>query len=164
MNMIKTAILTLALLTLSFGSYSSGIDSCDIVTGKEPSPIFTLIINADVTVVLVSNEQASLEISGDRKFMQLVSSKIAGDTLMITAAGNTYLMGRGTIYVPARHLRNIHINSGATVRSYASLQVPTLNVIVNGACTLAIANMGTVNIRDTKNFSVEQSTEVRPLH
>ncbi|MBC7826543.1 MAG: hypothetical protein H7122_02265 [Chitinophagaceae bacterium] len=161
--MKKTVVLFLAFLFTAIFNYSSGRSTGDPIKPDEPNGITTLVINADVTVVLVNNEKATLQAAGGKHFTQLVTLKKSGDTVVIGSTKNRNLKGSGIVYVPANQLRNIQVNSGANVRSLFPLRIPKLDVVVNGACTLAISNIGELNIAETKAYLIDKSTKVSQL-
>jgi hypothetical protein len=129
----------------------------------EPAFVTTLVINADVTVVLVNNDNATLGITPDNSLTRLVTFKKTGDTLVISSAKNRNLKNAGIIYVPASRLRKILVNSDAYVRSLYSLQIPRLDVVINGACKIVISNIGELNFIETDNYFFEKSKEVYRL-
>ena len=160
--MKKTTISIIAvLLTVLFNQTFAGVGH-DSVGVEAPLNITTLVINADVTVVLVDNNDASLEANGDKSFNKNIRLRKSGDTLLITSLRQRDFYA-GTIYVPANQLRKIHINSKAHVQSLFALQIPKLDVVINGACIFNVANIGDVNVIETDNYSFEKSTEVRRL-
>lgn len=160
--MKKTKILILAVLLTPIFNHSFGRSTSDSLTKDSPFYITTLVINADVTVVLVNNDEAMLETTGNKSFKKFVKLEKTGDTLVISAKRNMDFY-EGTIYVPASELRKIHINSKAHVQSLFSLQIPKLDVIVNGSCDFVVSNIGEVNLTSTENYSLEQRTTVRRL-
>jgi hypothetical protein len=160
--MKKATILTLAVLLTAIFNYSFGGSTHDSLTKDEPFYITTLVINANVTVVLVNNDQATLEATGGKSFKKFVTLEKTGDTLVISSARGRDFYD-GTIYVPAGQLRKIHVNSKARVQSLFALEIPKLDVIINGACDFAISNIGEVNVIETENYSVEQNTFMRRL-
>lgn len=160
--MKKTIIVSLALLITAVFNYSSGMSN-GVPPATELPYFTTLVINANVTVVLVDHNKAELEVDGTKTLNKLVTFTKKGDTLVINAPKYKNLIGDGIIYVPATHLRNIRINSKAYIRSLTMLQIPVLDVIVNGVCEFAISNLGEVNLISTEDYIVEQSREVRRL-
>jgi hypothetical protein len=128
---------------------------------SKPGSIRTLIINADVNVVLINHENATLKVVGDKPLIKFVTFKLTGDTLLIHSSKTRNLKGAGTIYIPASRLENIRINSDAYVRSLSMLQVPKLDVVINGSCIVAISNAGEFNITGTSNYSFEQDRYIR---
>jgi hypothetical protein len=160
--MKKIAILITAVFFTAHFNYSFGKNTNDSLTKDKPSYITTLVINANVTVVLIDNDNAILEAIGCNSFKKLVILQKSGDTLMISS-GRKRDFYEGTIYVPASQLRKVHINSKAHVRSLFALQIPKLDVIINSACEFTVTNIGDVNVIAAEDYSFEQSTVVRRL-
>jgi hypothetical protein len=120
-----------------------------------------LIVNADVTVVLVGSDKAYVHADGDGAFINDLEIKQSGDTIMINSKRRKDLKARGIVFIPASQLKRIKINSGAHVRSLNTLQIPKLDVVINGACILAVSNIGALNLIETDDYSFEQTSEVR---
>jgi hypothetical protein len=152
---ISSFILLMALFNYSFGR--------NTLTPGENEKITTLIINASVTVVLVDNDRVQPEIAGKSVLNRLVTFTQHGDTLTIDALKNRNMVDAGVVYVPASRLQNIRINSDATVRSLQTLQVPNLNVVINGACYVQVSNIGELNLIETDKYMFEQNREVKPI-
>jgi hypothetical protein len=161
--MKKAIILSLFLSLTTIFNYSFGKTGGDPVTPVEPARITTLIINANVTVVLVDNDKANLEVTGRSSLRDIVTLEEMGDTLIIGATRNRNFKEAGVIYVPASQLRNIRINSEAHVITFYPLQIPKLNVVINGVCTVDVATTGELNVTGTKSYSFEQTTEVHRI-
>lgn len=133
---------------------------------KEKNPLFegqitTLIINADVSVVLVGSNQSSLEVVGGNDLQKNITFKQTGDTLVISSRKNKNLKNLGVIYVPAGMLRNILINSESQIRTLYTLHIPKLDVVINGVCDFDIANIGEVNLTSTEKYTYEHTTTSR---
>lgn len=155
--MKKTIILFSAFFFAAFFNYSLAKNTDETLPVHQP--ITTLIIDANITVVLVSNDKATLQVDGNKLF-EFIKFKTTGDTLVISSTRSRNLKGSGVIYVPASQLRSIRVNSEANVKSLFALRIPKLDVVVNGACTLAISNIGELNIIETERYLVEKSTKV----
>jgi hypothetical protein len=155
--MTRTIYLLLAFL-FAFVQYSSAKN-----IAEDPQPvsttITTLVINANVTVYLVGSDEATLQVNGNEVFSRLVSVQRKGDTLVINAAKNKNLKGAGAIYVPAGSLQKIDINNDAFVKSVSFLRIPLLEVLVNGACKVDIANVGNLNFFGSPNYLVRKWSE-----
>jgi hypothetical protein len=160
--MKKTTISILAVLFTAIFNYSSGKSTGDPLQANEPMFFSTLVINADVTIMLV-NDNVTLEVDGNNSFKKLIILEKMGDTLVISSKKDRYLNNNVTIYVAANQLRNIRVNSKAHVRSLFALQIPKLDVIVNGACDLAISNIGEVNVTGSDHYSFEEDRKVRRI-
>ena len=156
--MKKTIILSSMLLLASIAGFATNEPVAD-----KPFKLTTLIVDANVTVVLVNNDKALAEIPGGSAISKFVTMKKSGDTLVIGATKKRDLKGAGVIYVSANQLKNIQINSSATVRSLHSLQIPRLDVTINGTCDFAISNVGELNLKGTKFYTYEQVTETRQI-
>jgi hypothetical protein len=154
------------ILSVLFSILLNGASACRFTgetTPTEPKEITTLIINGDVSVVLVGNSKATLEVIGGEYINKHVSFKKNGDTLTINSTRNKNLKNAGVIYVPAGQLRIIRINSNAQVRSLYALQAPQLDVVINGGCDFMISNIGIVNLIPTEEFTYEHTTSYRRL-
>ncbi|HLG40165.1 MAG TPA: DUF2807 domain-containing protein [Chitinophagaceae bacterium] len=160
--MKKTTILILAVLCTAIFNYSFGRNPGDSSTTTDRFSITTLVINANVNVMLIDHDNAVLEAAGSNFSRRLVTLKKNGDTLVISSARKKDLYNV-TIYVPAARLRKIHINSDAHVQSLFALQIPKLDVIINGACKFNVSNIGDVNVSGTENYFFELDRVVRQI-
>ena len=140
-------------------------DNMNLKAGPENGSalISTLIINAAVNVVLLSSERAKLEMSGDKSFAELVTLDTTGSTLTIGSRVKGAFLNTGMIYVPAGQLETIKVNDNAHVETLHSLQVPKLDIYINGSCTLEISSIGQVNVMESNAFYFERTTELRGL-
>jgi hypothetical protein len=125
---------------------------------KNPKAITSIEINADVTVVLgqFGNKQAFME--GDAQFMQQVIINHVGHRLVISAVKNRNLKDKGVIYISAESLSELRINSSAYVQSSGALNVPMLEVLINGACQVVLANTGKLNFVPSVLYDFEYKT------
>jgi hypothetical protein len=149
----------------------AGISSVHAVhpsnTIESEMKITSLVINASVTIILVDDSQP-VRVGGNEKFLSNVTFKQTGGKLVISALKDRDFKNKGFIYIPASQLKYIEINSSADVSTATTLSVPVMDVLVNGACKILIANKGKCNIKDSQNFEVEYTVEtkrfpIRPL-
>lgn len=160
--MKKLIVLFLTVFTCAFLNFSFATnDSHSTVTAGKSLCVSTLIVDADVTVVLVNNGKTVPEMVGNKSFSKHVALRISGDTLVISAPKSKSLQHAGVVYIPATHLRKIQINSEAHVKSLSYLRIAKLDVVVNGNCTFEVSNIGHVNLIETKGYFVESSRQVR---
>ena len=157
--MKKTILSALILFFLTLAGFTQQAVSADSLPGDKPPKV--LIVDATLTIMLVNSENATLHVEGNKFFREYVTVQNSGDTLTIGSVKNQNLITSGVVYVPARHLQKIRVNSGADVRTLFALKIPRLDVVVNGACTLAIANVGEVNVIEAKGYATEKSTRVK---
>ena len=158
--MKKTTLLCLILFCISILNHAFAKSNGEPFVTDEPTRITTLIINSHATVILVNDDNATLQVTGNKSLAKLVTLKKTGDTLVIGSTRNRDLTEAITIYVPASQLRNIRINGEADVRTLNTLQVAKLDVVVNCDCSFSISNIGELNITGTEYYSVDYSTEV----
>jgi len=161
--MSKAILFFLAIFFTGMVNNSSAADTHPKFPGDEPYALTTLIINANVTVVLVDNANGNVEMVGNQFLSQYVTFKQKGDTLTIGATKNKDFTNAGVIYIPANQLKKIHVNNDANLRCLHFIRVPKLDVVVNSLCRIAIANVGQVNFIETEDYFVEGSREVRHL-
>lgn len=142
----------------------AGISSVHAVHPSDPTEsdmkITSLVINASVTIILVDDSHP-VRAGGNEKFLANVTFKQTGNKLVIDAIKNRDFKNKGFIYVPASQLKYIEINSSADVSTATALSVPEMDVLINGACKIVIANKGKCNIKDTDNYVAEYEVEVR---
>ena len=82
---------------------------------------------------------------GDAAFMNTVSFSQTGDNLVIDASKRRNFKSSGTIYVPAKDLEIIRINSAANIKSAGILEIPDLKININGYCNVHILTKGKVS-------------------
>jgi hypothetical protein len=150
---------TLLCVLIARRSFATDDPAANPASGR--TYIKTLIINADVTVILVNSDKISIDANGNEKFMSQVQIERSGDTLVINSQKRKDLREKGVIYVSASHLRRIRINSSAELRTFNVLQLPVLDVVINGDCKIAVSNTGVTNLIETKHYSVEQTKQVK---
>jgi len=161
-KMKKTIIAGFIILASAMFNYTFANTSPDPLN-PSPEKYTTLIIDANVTVVLVNNPAATLQIVGDDAMNKYIQFEKGPDTLVIKAVKRRNYKEKGIIYVPATNLRKIAINSMSDVSSYRPLQVPRLDILINGDCKLEVSNIGELNVSSTEFYSFEQTTEIRKI-
>jgi hypothetical protein len=162
-NFMSKAILFILIFFTGLVTRSSASDTLSKVPTDKPYVLSTLIINANVTVVLVDNPNGNVQMVGNDFLSQHITFTQKGDTLTIGQTKNKDFTNAGIIYVPANQLKKIHVNNIANVRSLHFVQITKLDVVVNSICRIAIANIGQVNLIETEDYFVEESREVRHL-
>jgi hypothetical protein len=120
-----------------------------------PTAITSLIINANVAVVLVNDPNQAINMTGDSFFMEQVIFKQKGNRLIITAGKKRDWKTRGVIYIPAGGLEHIEINNAAKIRSTSILQMPTLKISVNGECELDILINGKIELTGNDSYEID---------
>lgn len=158
---MKKIISFLVLFAALFSKlYGAGIET----TQAHPATFKTVIVNADVTIMLVDSRDARFQVLGNQALNNLVKFKMSNDTLVIDVSKNKDLRDAGIIYLPVEGLRKIQINSKALIRSLDVLKVKSLDIIINGDCEFRLSHNGGVHIIGTNDCMVEQSVEKRSRH
>lgn len=141
--MKKTILFTAIMFTGMLLSFAKATDR-QPVPKETVATIRSLLVNADVMIILTSDPRATITKSGDRAFMDQVSVKQNGSVLVIRSTRNRNFKNKGIIYVPAGDLENININSSAYIKSTGILTIPDLRINVNGDCRVHIFTTGKV--------------------
>ena len=157
--MKKRIILSFTILFMAIFNFSMAADGPKPAPADKLSGVTNLVVNAHVTVVLVNSNNAVLEVVGNRSLTKLIEFEKKGNTLVIKASKYRDLTGAGIIYISANELRNIQINADANIRSLNTLQIPNLDVVLNGICEFTIHNIGEVNLTTGEKYTVQQSRE-----
>ena len=155
----------LAALALALGTTSFAAPTKEPLLSKEVKTTgFTdLVVNADVTIVLLNDDSKTVRMEGDETFMKAISVTQKGGRLIIRGASQHNYKKNGVIYVPARMLDFMEVNSEAFIKSLTTLNGPDLDVVINGKCKLVIATLGYINFIGTTLYDVEYDVrEVRP--
>lgn len=161
---VFSSVLTLlTIFSLGSASFASGNNNEEPTSRVKLDRLTTLIIDADVTVVLLKNDYSAAALNGSEKFSKNVILRKTGDTLVIGYVKNRNYKEKGIVYVSANQLKNIRINSAANVRTYEALRIPKLDVVINGACEFAISNIGDLNLTGTKFYDFEQTVQTRKI-
>jgi hypothetical protein len=158
--MKKTIILGVILSMVLPHSFATNNPADD----RKPGVIKSVEINADVTVVLGYYNSQQAFVDGGADFKDQIIIKQAGSHLVISSDKNRDLKSKGVIYISAESLLELRINSSAFVQSSGTLSMPVLNIFINGACELMIANIGDVNLEPSLmyDFVYKRKKEVKP--
>lgn len=158
--MKKLFILALLILAIAAEHSSAARNVCVTSPDPELPAIKTLIVDADVTVILVNSREAAVQVTGAGTFTSLISLRRKTDTLIVGSAKNKNLKEKVTIYVPAGAVSRIIVNNDALIRTIYPLHVAQLDVVLNGDCRFMVSNFGKINISGTDAYAVEQNTRL----
>lgn len=156
---MKKIIFFFVLFTGSFLNRSYGRNHVVPFSAEEHSLYSTIIVDADVTIVLINDPKASLQVMGSSLLSESVSVQQSHDTLYISAKPGKDLRDAGIIYLPVNAVQEIQINSKALVRSLDILHVSNLDIIVNGACSFMLLHTGGIHIKGSGEYEVEQTVQ-----
>jgi Putative auto-transporter adhesin, head GIN domain len=160
--MKKNLAVTVALMiAVVYASFSAGLQENTLSSDPKDRAITSLVVNADVNIVLFNDGDKQVRMTGDAVFMEQVSFKQTGSTLVVNARKNRNWKTRGVVYVPAGNLTSIRVNNDAYVKSSGKLIIPKLEIEINGSCKVSVFTLGEVNL--IKNDSFEVEYEVRKI-
>ena len=128
-NFVVTFVL---MMSVVHSSFSAGLEKNPLSKNPKVVAITSLVINADVNIVLFNDGNKPVRMVGDAVFMEQVSFKQTGNTLVVNAIKNKNWKDKGVIYIPANSLTSIQINNDAVVKSSETLVIPMLDIEING--------------------------------
>ncbi len=155
--MKKTILSTLVILAMVLcSSFASA------KLNHDPDPITSLVVNANVTVVLVTNPGQNLELDGDPVFMSGITIKQTQGRVVVDGDRKRNFKGHGIIYVPAKDLQQIKVNNAAFIRSSSALKTPLLRILVNSNCKFHISTLGKIDFVENDLYEVEYQVFQKP--
>jgi len=162
--MKKNLMLTIALMmAVVYSSFSAGLEKNPLSKTPKEVAITSLVINADVNIVLFNDGNKPVRMVGDAVFMEQVSFKQTGNTLVVNAIKNKNWKNKGVIYIPAGSLTSIQINNDAFVKSSGTLIIPMLDIEINGSCKVSVFTRGEVKLIQNDSYEIEYEVRKIPL-
>ena len=158
----KFVVTFVLMMSVVHSSFSAGLENPLPKSPKEVA-ITSLVINADVNIVLFNDGNKQVRMVGDAVFMKQVSFKQRGNTLVVNAIKNKNWKDKGVIYIPASSLTSIQINNDAIVKSSGTLIIPMLDIEINGSCKVSVFTRGEVNLIQNDSYEIEYEVRKIPL-
>lgn len=154
---MKKTILGWLLIQLTIAPVAFSMNNDDLpLTKKIQTGEFTsIIINADVVVQLLNSSNKEIQIEGDNLFLSSVMVIQNGNALIINSKKDKNFKNRGVILIPAAMVNFIQINNAANIKSSETLEIPTLDISVNGPCSITIANKGKLRMFGNERYDVQ---------
>lgn len=160
---MKRTILTALTFALVITSFATPTNEPLLSKEVKTTGFTDLVVNADVTIVLLNDDSKIVRMEGDETFMKAINVTQKGGRLIIRGATQHSYKKNGVIYVPARMLHFMEVNSEAFIKSLTTLKGPDLDIVINGKCKLVITTQGYINFIGTALYDVEYDVrEVRP--
>lgn len=110
-----------------------------------------LVVEDGITVVLTNDADNAISIEGEKEQARHFRAAVKKGSLYIWLAGRA-TGEKITVFVPARHLREITINGSSRISSGNTLYNTGMVVYVNGACRLDLRSMGPIDVRNSDEF------------
>jgi hypothetical protein len=155
------AVTFVLIMSVVYSSFSAGLEKNPLSKRPNKVAITSLLINADVNIVLFNDGNKPVRMVGDAVFMKQVSFKQRGNSLVVNAIKNKNWKDKGVIYIPASSLTSIQINNDPMVKSSGTLIIPMLDIEINGSCKVSVFTRGEVKL--TQNDSYEVEYEARKI-
>jgi hypothetical protein len=152
-QIIVAAVLALSTTAALAGNHGEpSIQKIDVNTTYQ-----RLIIKGDVDVVITSNDQPGVRVEGDAEVVKTVQVTNSNGALEVTSlqAGKKAKL---VVYVPESQLHTIEINGNGLVGSDHTMQVKSLDVVVNGACTLKLKAKAPISISESSEYEFNLQT------
>jgi Putative auto-transporter adhesin, head GIN domain len=154
--MKKSLFMTFVLMmSVMYSSFSAGFEKKPLPDGSKDPAITSLVVNADVNIVLFNDGDNRVRMTGDAVFMEQISCRQTGGRLVVNATKNKNWKNKGVIYIPANSLTSIQVNTDAYVKSSGALAIPKLDIEVNGSCKIAVLTWGEVNLIKNDSYDIE---------
>ena len=152
---MKKAIISSIIILMMMPASFAMTDPQPLPEHKKLKGIRSVTINSALTVVLghFGNNQPMLE--GDEDFKEQVIIRRAGDRLVIGTVNNKNLREKGVVYISAETLIELQINSEAYIQSSGTLNLPVLDIVVNGPCQVILASTGKMNFIPSGSYEIE---------
>jgi hypothetical protein len=128
----------------------------------EQLTITSLVVNADVSIVLTNETIQPVSLVGDSAFMQQVSVSLTAGSLRIHSTKKRDFRKRGILYIPAANLRQIVINNCSKISSATILQISELKLTVNGECEIDIMVSGKVELSGNDSYEIDYRSRILP--
>lgn len=160
--MKKTILPALVFITYFAGNARSSNTPALLISRNDA--ITSLVVNANVTVVLVTQPGQQVQIAGDKAVVGEISVSQDNGKLVIDGNRKKNYKRRIYVYVPAMQLQKIWINNAAFVRTLNTLRIPILKVLINGKCKIRLATLGKIDLVENDHYEMSyQVFEKNPV-
>jgi hypothetical protein len=153
--MKRDFVMLILLITLSVVRGNSQTDHPIFSEKNLPVDSFTkLIVKSKLRIVLVESDQLdSIRIEGNNDFADKVFVVQSGKKLFVRSASFKDLKKEGTIYIPVRSLQSIEVLDDAKIISFSIINSPSLDLLIQGDCTVSIILKGKLNIVKGEDYT-----------
>lgn len=159
--MKKIALVILSLATIAIGFAQTGaLDNTTIRKIKTDENITSLKIYNNVEVIFTDDSNTFIQIVGEKSVVENTRVKLENGTLTVTGVADQFMEG-GIVYVPARHLHEVYIHGGSSVKSAGLLKKELLEVSLNGEGKSVIQLTGALTVNTIGDFRLQSSPEAK---
>ncbi len=154
--MLKHLSLAVLITALISGSAiaGGGRDNERITREVKLNAGFTkIIVDGDADILLIEGESLTATIEDEA--VDVNSTRITNQNGVLTVKVARNRNKRPVIKLPVRSLQMLEVNGDGDIKSVSSLKSENLNVLINGACKIALRVMGTVSVDVADGFEYE---------
>jgi hypothetical protein len=112
-----------------------------------------IIVDGDADLVLIEEGSMTATIEDEAADVNSTRITIQNGVLKVQVTRNRNK--RPVIKLPVHHLQTLEVNGDGDIRSVSSLKSENLNVLINGACKIALRVMGNVSVDVSDGFEYE---------
>jgi hypothetical protein len=162
---MKKTILSLVMITGLFTATTFATDEKQAANRELTSKVvampatFSALVIHDVNIVLTNDQSSNIRVEGDQDAVKSISIKNMFGGLTIMGKRKFASDERVTVYVPARMLKNIQVNGLSKLTSNEPLSNKSLDVLINGACKVALKSYGELNVEGSDNCDLVFETK-----
>lgn len=150
---MKKLVVCLLAITAALSSFSQTLTNEEYGVRKIKSSegIKSLVVNNEVSVVLLNSVSNQISIEGDRNVIELYSIELKKNTLTITNNSKEDRTG-AIVYVPAGLINQVTINGNSAVTSKETLRNKHISVWMNGESNFWVRTYGKVYVEAAEGF------------
>jgi LEA14-like dessication related protein len=121
---------------------------------KSEMPFTSLVVEADVDVLLTEGNSTKVVIEGESASAAAVKITVENGEMTITDKKSCRHQ-RTVVYLPVRNLRTIVINGDVNISSSNTLHTMRMQLMVNGNCEVNLRVRGTVDVSYSDDYLIQ---------
>ncbi len=106
-------------------------------------------VGSNLNVVFLTDGSSQISVVGNNTLLNGVDFKVVNGTLTISSK-NTFA-SQGTIFLPAKNLKEIYLYANSKVSSNGVMNCNNLTVYVSEGCVASIKNRGQMELKPTSD-------------
>lgn len=150
---MKKLIICLLAITATLSSFSQSLtnDNYGVRKIKSTEAIKSLVVNDEVSVVLLNSSSDEISIEGDKNTIELYAVELKNNTLKVTNNSKDDRKA-AIVYVPAALIDQVTINGNSAVTSKETLRNKHIAVWMNGTSNFWVKTYGKVYVQAADGF------------
>lgn len=157
---MKKLIICLLAITATLSSFSQSLtnENYGVRKIKSTEAIKSLVVNDEVSVVLLNSSSDAITIEGDKNAIELYSIELKKNSLTITNNSKENRTA-AIVYVPAGLIDQVTINGNSAVTSKETLRNKHIAVWMNGTSNFWVKTYGKVYVQAAEGFDYTYVTK-----